>query len=428
MKVLIASASVAIAMAAVPNRTSLFTSTSGIPLNCLNFEGGLRLTVPGGPSSLQSQELLLDTGSSTLAFCDASISSSVKSLKTDYLSCNKYGSGNEGYWGFFYQGAVDLGNNLVLDESYYSVMQEEVSMPCGSGLQGIFGVAFKQLDQAAYHPSPLDWPAGSVGSCPQATTDFVGPLMQYLKQDTPEGRLGIYWSGQVGSSQGELYVGQVAVSNSHYTQGSALQASLGETGYYDITIEQFEWSGQTYSVSCGDVPCLMDTGTPVMLVPAELYDQMIYSHPGDVLSVTMASPSGSPMGLVFDAQFLVQNKYVAPHQQGEPYILGLPLWSTYYTVFNVDGRTVDFVQHSSAELMALKKGPIVEVDVEAPVKAPLQCKTASYAFCCEVGTPCDCTKGTTAPGQCKPESYGFCCSVGTPCDCSQPPAFMNILV
>mmetsp|Transcript_11158 Transcript_11158/g.24104 ORF Transcript_11158/g.24104 Transcript_11158/m.24104 type:complete len:185 (+) Transcript_11158:68-622(+) len=50
-----------------------------------------------------------------------------------------------------------------------------------------------------------------------------------------------------------------------------------------------------------------------------------------------------------------------------------------------------------------------------------QCKSASYTYCCELGTPCDCKKGTTAPGQCTPESFGFCCSIGTPCDCSQPP-------
>eukprot|EP00929_Paragymnodinium_shiwhaense_P121964 TRINITY_DN94439_c0_g1_i1.p2 TRINITY_DN94439_c0_g1~~TRINITY_DN94439_c0_g1_i1.p2 ORF type:complete len:227 (+),score=61.60 TRINITY_DN94439_c0_g1_i1:85-681(+) len=59
---------------------------------------------------------------------------------------------------------------------------------------------------------------------------------------------------------------------------------------------------------------------------------------------------------------------------------------------------------------------------EKPVEKPLaQCKKTSYAFCCEVGTPCDCTKGTTASGQCRPESYGFCCSIGAPCDCSLPP-------
>ena len=58
--------------------------------------------------------------------------------------------------------------------------------------------------------------------------------------------------------------------------------------------------------------------------------------------------------------------------------------------------------------------------VPAHVRAE-QCKTVSYSFCCELGTPCDCKKGTTAAGQCKPESYAFCCSVGTPCDCTQPP-------
>merc|ERR1712232_431740 len=62
-------------------------------------------------------------------------------------------------------------------------------------------------------------------------------------------------------------------------------------------------------------------------------------------------------------------------------------------------------------------------------KAPLgQCKKASYAFCCEVGKPCDCTKGTSAPGQCEQASYAFCCSVGTPCDCSQPPVESNATV
>ena len=50
-----------------------------------------------------------------------------------------------------------------------------------------------------------------------------------------------------------------------------------------------------------------------------------------------------------------------------------------------------------------------------------QCKTVSYSYCCELGTPCDCKKGTTSSGQCKPESYAFCCSIGTPCDCTQPP-------
>jgi hypothetical protein len=331
---------------------------TAIPMNAVNFEGGLRLTVAGNPKSLQPQDLLLDTGSSTLAFCDSSLARSLKLLKTDYLSCNLYGSGNEGFWGPFYKGAVSVGSDLELeDSSYYSVMQQEVSMPCGSGLQGIFGVAFKQLDQAADHPSPLEWPAGSVGSCPYPSTTLVGPLMQYLKQDTPEGRLGIYWSGKVGTSEGELFVGATAVSNPHYTQSTPSQAQLGETGYYDITIEQFSFAGQTYSVSCGsESPCLMDTGTPIMFVPQEVYQQISGGQSGS-LTVQLTGINGATATLEFDAATLAQQNYIAPYQGGGPYILGLPLWATYYTVFNVANRLVEFVKHSPEELIALQSQP-----------------------------------------------------------------------
>jgi len=331
---------------------SFALAASAIPMNCVNFEGGLRLTVGVNPEGQSAQECLLDTGSSTLAFCDSSLESSVQSLKTDYMSCNKYGSGNEGYWGFFYKGTIGVGSDLSMASSYYSVMHQEVSMPCGSGLQGIFGVAFKQLDQAAKHPGALNWPSGGVGSCPAASTNFVGPLMSYLKQDTPQGRLGIFWNGAVGSSAGELYVGPSAESNSHYTGGTVQTATLGETGYYDVTINEFSFGGQSSSVACSQSsPCLVDTGTPIMIVPSNVYQAISKGQTGS-LAVQLAGPSGA-ITLEFDAQTLAKNQYIAPYQGG-PYILGLPLWAFYYTVFNVDGRSMSFVKHSPSELTALK--------------------------------------------------------------------------
>jgi len=78
--------------------------------------------------------------------------------------------------------------------------------------------------------------------------------------------------------------------------------------------------------------------------------------------------------------------------------------------------TVNALQVSS--LLQYGVAPTSELMTLAP---QAQCKSSSYAFCCEVGKPCDCTKGTTAPGQCEMASYAFCCSVGTPCDCTQPP-------
>ena len=49
-----------------------------------------------------------------------------------------------------------------------------------------------------------------------------------------------------------------------------------------------------------------------------------------------------------------------------------------------------------------------------------QCDSAAYAYCCGVGTPCECSKGMSANGQCGREAYVYCCDFGTPCQCSQP--------
>ena len=62
-----------------------------------------------------------------------------------------------------------------------------------------------------------------------------------------------------------------------------------------------------------------------------------------------------------------------------------------------------------------------EVDEVEVDKLLGNCEKVPYDFCCGVGTPCDCTKGSASPGQCKPDSYIYCCNVGTPCDCTQPP-------
>merc|ERR1719461_372910 len=46
------------------------------------------------------------------------------------------------------------------------------------------------------------------------------------------------------------------------------------------------------------------------------------------------------------------------------------------------------------------------------------CSSSAWAYCCGVGTPCDCTRGSTASGQCSQYAYGYCCTVGTPCMCA----------
>merc|ERR1712166_1726609 len=76
------------------------------------------------------------------------------------------------------------------------------------------------------------------------------------------------------------------------------------------------------------------------------------------LTLQLAGPNG-PITLKFDAQTLANKQYIAPYQGG-PYILGLPLGASYYTVFNVDGRTMDLVEHSASEMLALKNLTVLQ--------------------------------------------------------------------
>merc|ERR1711865_973657 len=84
-------------------------------------------------------------------------------------------------------------------------------------------------------------------------------------------------------------------------------------------------------------------------------------------------------------------------------------------------------------------GPVLEEEKPAAVEEePValttevgNCDKIPYAFCCEVGTKCDCSLDSDADGQCTAEkelpfgfkltSYKFCCETGTTCDCSEPP-------
>merc|ERR1712110_253608 len=140
----------------------------------------------------------------------------------------------------------------------------------------------------------------------------------------------------------------------HYKGNAVQKATLGETGWYDIQINQVSFAGQNYPVTCdveANQPCLVDAGTPIMFVPNDVYQSISNGQTG-TLEYELAGPDGA-ITLRFDAQALAQNQYIQPFQEGGPYILGLPLWAFYYTVFNVDGKAMSFVEHSASDMEAL---------------------------------------------------------------------------
>jgi len=331
---------------------------AGIILDSVNFEGGPRLLITASPkdadgNDLPAQKLLLDTGSSTLAFCDSSLADKLKTFKSEYYSCNIYGSASvkEGYWGAFYKGSVNIASAVQISSAYFSVMQQQVSMPCSSGVSGIFGIAFHQLDQATSE-APSAWPANGVGSCPQPSTDFVQPLMQYLNSEGGTTQVGIFWSGKLGAGEGQLYLNGDATSNSHYNADAANKigkAKLGTFGWYDINVQSVEFNGKSYSdITCDPKrgsPCIMDSGTPVLVVPQGVYDAMSSAQTGD-LTVKLEGAAGGSVRLSFDVQTLLNNQWV----QGAPQvgvILGLPMRAFYYTVMDISDSSVSFTPIAS---------------------------------------------------------------------------------
>jgi hypothetical protein len=327
----------------------------GIPLNALTFAGGPRLTIAASPiaadgSSQPPQQLLLDTGSSTLAFCDSKLADKVKSLQTNYYSCNIYGNAQvqEGYYGPFYEGGIQVNKGTFkVPKAHYSIMKKEIQMPCEQGLSGIFGIAFKALDQAT-NVEPAGWTSSKVGSCSRPSTDFVQPLMQYLNSKGGVEKLGIYWSGKQGDGEGQLYLDDAATSNSHYNeaQASAIgKATLGFKAWYDINVQSVDFNGKSFTdITCnptGGSPCIMDTGTPQLVIPEDAYQAISASKSGE-LSVKLQGTS-RPVELKFSVKILLDNQWVSPGPPNGGVILGLPLRAFYYSVVDITDSSIQFV-------------------------------------------------------------------------------------
>eukprot|EP00930_Biecheleria_cincta_P016821 TRINITY_DN13559_c0_g1_i2.p2 TRINITY_DN13559_c0_g1~~TRINITY_DN13559_c0_g1_i2.p2 ORF type:complete len:268 (+),score=49.99 TRINITY_DN13559_c0_g1_i2:116-919(+) len=124
--------------------------SKAISLSLIHWGGGPRLVVDLAPAArrpagsdgssssssssssswLASQKFVLDTGSSTLAFCsngNTLMNQAAYSL-TNYISCNKYNPGGQstGYWGPFVHGLLRMGAGTSITlEAEYSIMAEE---------------------------------------------------------------------------------------------------------------------------------------------------------------------------------------------------------------------------------------------------------------------------------------------------------------
>lgn len=262
-----------------------------------------------------------------------------------------------GWWGTVYSGDVYIGDGLKLSGTY-SIMQHPAEDLCEEGkFGGIFGIGPKterslvtdlQTGESEYwggnifSGTTLDWPQVlSDGSCGQPVETVPNPLMQQLKQDTEQARLGIYWSGQMGQSEGALYLGPTAdTDNPHYDQTTALKANL-------VTVGEFKLNITSYAVGAQEVKLEPQWGSNAFFdtgIAAIGFPEALSLKKNEILKIKMEGPSG-PIVLELPLGWLPRSAFRAQPSSSSMFLLGSPLLVYYYVMFNIKGNTVDFTPH-----------------------------------------------------------------------------------
>ena len=212
--------------------------------------GRLLLHVQAG--ALPAQRLLLDTGSSTVAFCNVSLPETLPGAKkTHFNACEQYGPSTamgyfrDGYVGPFFQGDLSI-QGLEIPDAMFAVFGQgscAPSMCADHPSQGIFGVAYRQRNKI--FPSTVDLSSACVRTsseieilCPTTTASFVPPVMQELRQTSDGSEIfGIYWSGL---ASGSMYLGPAAVETKNFDpsapEAMLLDSGAGASGWYNVNV------------------------------------------------------------------------------------------------------------------------------------------------------------------------------------------------
>jgi len=217
------------------------------------------------PGVERDQNVMIDTGSSSLAFCDNSlVEEAVNITKTDYAQCNKYdgalscpndpSAGDSFYVGQVFKGNItaynsETGKDIAsMDEVYFGILSNVQNYMCLGPLNGIIGVAYSGLNKGVNIPSPdfnilSLWNEScqvdnkSVGSCTgnnMTKVPLPAPLEQILKEDDESGYIsaeafGLYcdYAATIGSkldtivpSLGIFFGGDMALNNTFYNGGT----------------------------------------------------------------------------------------------------------------------------------------------------------------------------------------------------------------
>lgn len=249
---------------------------------------------------------LIDTGSSTLAFCDEPVPPNVKGVSramvlstgANVSQCVEYGGGSlsHGFFGSSYFGNVsyssDADANLALDGVIYTVMEKKVgesgnacgpAAPGSRGMKGnqniggIWGVASavlnnvvysNDMDQAAltWEDVPEDGQCNATAGqcqCPPAFNFVYDSLLQYLVQNGAE-EWAISWDGSLGDRSGKMLFGDAA-SAALPVDAPKVPLDFSD-GFYRCNVTAIEVDGATTNQD-GPISYIFDTGTPQLTLP-----------------------------------------------------------------------------------------------------------------------------------------------------------------
>ena len=266
---------------------------------------------------------LIDTGSSTLAFCDEPAPPYVKdvtramviSTGANVSQCITYGGSSlysHGFFGDSYYGNVSYSSdhdaNLALDGVIYTVMEKTVGEsgnacgPAASGsrgmkndqsIGGIWGVASgiqndvvysDDMDQAAStwegvpEDSQCNITAGQC-QCPQVFTTVSDSFLHYLVQNGAE-EWAVSWDGSLGDGSGKMLFGNAA---SAPLPVDAPKVPLDfSDGYYRCNVTAVEVDGVMMNLD-GPISYIFDTGTPQLTLPPSAASALQGKTIGNVL-------------------------------------------------------------------------------------------------------------------------------------------------
>jgi hypothetical protein len=324
-------------------------------LSSSGFQGAsMGLRVPGTDTD---QQCLIDTGSSTMAFCNASLAAYSKDVATPYAECNAYGNpvddgkgcSNvfEYFYGSIYMGPVEVFDPFeqtsplyTMKEVSYTIMDYQQNMTCDLNFDCIFGVAFDHLNKASMLPTGMEardllgvtCPAsekyGPLGSCvtPEGVNVSLvaSPVLKALSTEFNADEtsipktFGIYFDymatkgldAGMTPALGLFLAGEVARKNPFYqasaaqtTDAGVLNAQNGVKWYWDFVLEEISVDGDagkalTYEEDyCGydGFRCIQDTGTPMieLPIPQEVCDGTFTDKNDTSLMITIKGNSAT---------------------------------------------------------------------------------------------------------------------------------------